>query len=175
LTQEAEETSLANANLSLGAVSEAASDTVVADLVISQSPTGGNDVAPYSAVAITVLTGPGTAGECECETFETTVTGRLVYNDESPVKGATITSSFEGTVSSDANGDFSLVITVTGNPASPPDVTISATVSVEQTRPGRGQLWQPGLVRALGQWRRYLPIGIDHHVGWAHGHGAGRL
>ena len=58
LTQSAATTAITTAGLTLGTVTPASSTTVAAGLVISQAPAAGASVAPASAVAITVSSGP---------------------------------------------------------------------------------------------------------------------
>src|SRR4029077_13591198 len=58
LPQAAATTAITNATLTLGAVTTASSATVPSGRVISQSPVAGTSVAPNSAVAIVVSSGP---------------------------------------------------------------------------------------------------------------------
>src|SRR6185436_11908679 len=58
LTQAAATTALGNAGLTVGTVSNAASTTVPAGSVISENPGAGTLVAPGSAVALVVSSGP---------------------------------------------------------------------------------------------------------------------
>jgi len=62
LTQAAATTAIVNAGLTLGTVSNASSTTVPAGSVISQNPVAGTLVAPGSAVALVVSSGPPAAG-----------------------------------------------------------------------------------------------------------------
>jgi beta-lactam-binding protein with PASTA domain len=57
-TQAAATTALVNAGLTRGTVSNASSTTVPAGSVISQNPGAGTLVAPGSAVALVVSSGP---------------------------------------------------------------------------------------------------------------------
>jgi hypothetical protein len=57
-TQAAAGTLLSNAGLGTGAVTQQCSNSVAAGLVISQNPAGGASVAPGTAVALVVSTGP---------------------------------------------------------------------------------------------------------------------
>ena len=59
LTQEAAETALSNAGLTLGEITYGASDTVEAGRVIGQVPAAGSSVASGTAVALTPVLGPG--------------------------------------------------------------------------------------------------------------------
>ncbi len=58
LTQAAASTAITNAGLSVGAVTQASSNTVAAGSVISQNPAAGASVVPGTAVALVVSTGP---------------------------------------------------------------------------------------------------------------------
>ena len=58
LTQAGATSAITGAGLVVGTVTTAASATVAAGLVISQSPVGGTQVAPGTAVALVVSTGP---------------------------------------------------------------------------------------------------------------------
>jgi hypothetical protein len=58
LTQSVASTTLSNAGLTLGAVTQQSSDTVPAGNVISQSPSAGTSVSPGSAVNLVVSSGP---------------------------------------------------------------------------------------------------------------------
>ena len=58
LTQAAAEAALTAAGLSVGTVTQAASNTVPAGSVVSQSPVAASSVAPGTAVALVVSTGP---------------------------------------------------------------------------------------------------------------------
>jgi beta-lactam-binding protein with PASTA domain len=58
LTQAAASTAITDVGLTVGAITQTASNTVPAGQVISQNPAAGAQVAPGSAVALTVSTGP---------------------------------------------------------------------------------------------------------------------
>lgn len=115
--QAAAEAAITGAGLTVGAVTQQCSDTVPAGAVVSQDPAAGTEVAPGSAVALVVSTGPCSAGKTALMGFvsvpggavlplatvkvgplsmTTDSTGHFVFENLDPVAGTVVSFSKEG-------------------------------------------------------------------------------
>jgi hypothetical protein len=132
LTQAVATTTIQNAGLTLGAVTTAASATIVKGNVISSNPIAGTSVAPGSAVAIVVSTGaPQPAGLVLALGFDEAA-GTTAIDSSPSARNGTIRQAlrvpgkFGRALSFDGVDDW---VTVTDTTASPFDLTTGMTVS----------------------------------------------
>jgi beta-lactam-binding protein with PASTA domain len=132
LTQAAATTAIQNAGLTLGAVTTAASATIVKGNVISSNPIAGASVAPGSAVAIVVSTGaPQPAGLVLALGFDeaagtTAIDSSLSARNGTIRQALRVPGKFGRALSFDGVDDW---VTVTDTTASPFDLTTGMTVS----------------------------------------------
>jgi beta-lactam-binding protein with PASTA domain len=134
-TQAAATTAITGAGLTLGAVTTASSSTVASGSVISQNPVGGVSVAPGSAVALVVSSGPpapvGVGGLVLAFGFEEASGNPVVDSSTTPTNGTILgaTRVANGKIgralSFDGVNDW---VTVTDTTASKIDLTNGMTV-----------------------------------------------
>jgi hypothetical protein len=111
LTHAAATTAITGANLIVGAVTTASSTTVSAGSVISQTPVAGVQVAPGSAVALVVSSGPAATSFAVDTTVFSDGTGTRVTN---PFTTATAGELLVAFVASDGPTASSQTVTVSG-------------------------------------------------------------
>jgi beta-lactam-binding protein with PASTA domain len=111
LTQAAATTAITDGNLIVGAVTTASSTTVSAGSVISQTPVAGVQVAPGSAVALVVSSGPAATSFAVDTTVFSDGTGTRVTN---PFTTATAGELLVAFVASDGPTASSQTVTVSG-------------------------------------------------------------
>ena len=143
LTQAAATTALGNAGLTLGTVSTASSTTVPAGSVISQNPAAGTLVAPGSAVALVVSSGPpATLASLTLQPTSVTggsaSTGTVTLSAAAPAGGAVVTLSSNptGVVTLSASVTVLAGGTTATFPVTTSPVTTSTTVTITATLGG---------------------------------------
>ena len=104
LTQANAQSAISGAGLTVGAITNASSATVAAGAVISQNPAAGASVAPSSAVAIVVSSGPAATGSPTVE--------RMIFSEG---LGKRTTVAF----STAAPGDMLVAFAASDGPAAP--------------------------------------------------------
>jgi hypothetical protein len=144
LTQAAATTALGNAGLTVGTVSNAASTTVPAGAVISQNPGAGTLVAPGSAVALVVSSGPPAVTLASLTLQPTSVKGGAtstgtvtLSGGPAPTGGLSVTlssssaniASVPGSITVPAGATSATFPVSTFRPASNTNVTISAQLA----------------------------------------------
>jgi hypothetical protein len=152
LTQAVATTTIQNAGLTLGAVTTAASATIVKGNVISSNPIAGASVAPGSAVAIVVSTGaPQPAGLVLALGFDEAA-GTTAIDSSPSARNGTIRQAlrvpgkFGRALSFDGVDDW---VTVTDTTASPFDLTTGMTVSA-WVNPALMSGWETILMKERG-------------------------
>jgi hypothetical protein len=152
MTQAAATTAIQNAGLTLGAVTNASSATIVRGSVISSSPIAGTGVAPGSAVAIVVSTGAAQPAGLVLALGFDEAAGATAIDSSASARNGTIRQAlrapgkFGNALSFDGVDDW---VTVTDTTASPFDLTTGMTVSA-WVNPSLMSGWETILMKERG-------------------------